>query len=146
MQFSVAKSASYEYFLPAKNKWMNLIVTELHFSTDSSCKVYGHSFFPCKAAWVKFNTSNCWYGILRKSIIEIFEFWYQVQYRFGMVLFVWRLHYSDDILMIDVQTDSIKHLPKLRGTNISAFDSKVLLFQHLLALVRTITIIKHISV
>ena len=28
MQFSVAKSARYEYFLPAKNMWMNLIVED----------------------------------------------------------------------------------------------------------------------
>ena len=41
------------------------------------------------------------YGILQKSNVEIFEFRYQLQYRFE------RLCYSDDILMIDIQTDII---------------------------------------
>ena len=31
--------------------------------------------------------------------------------RFGMVLFVWRLYYSDDILLIDIQTNSLYHFP-----------------------------------
>ena len=36
------------------------------------------------------------------------------------------LYYSDDILMIDIQTDPIKHLliERLCETNISVFDSK----------------------
>ena len=48
-------------------------------------------------------------------------FRHQLQYRFEMVLLVWRLYYSDDILIIDIQTDLIPHLPlkKLRETNIS---------------------------
>ena len=36
------------------------------------------------------------------------------------------IYYSDDILMIDIQTDPIKHLliERLCETNISVFDSK----------------------
>ena len=44
----------------------------------------------------------------KKSIIKNPEFRYQLQYWFEMVLLVWRL-YSDDILMIDIQTDPIEH-------------------------------------
>ena len=53
------------------------------------------------------------YGILQKLNIEISEFLYQLQYGSNMVLLVGRLHvyYSDDILMIDIQTDPIWHLP-----------------------------------
>ena len=39
------------------------------------------------------------------------KFQYQLKYRFKMVLFVWQLYYSDDILMIAIQTDPIWHLP-----------------------------------
>ena len=38
---------------------------------------------------------------------QISEFRYWFQYQFKMVLLVWRLHDSDDILIIDVQTDPI---------------------------------------
>ena len=46
-----------------------------------------------------------------------------------MLQLVWRLYYSYDIPMIDIQTDPIEHLPikKLRETsisNISVSDSK----------------------
>ena len=36
---------------------------------------------------------------------QISKFWYQLQYQFEMAPLVWRLYYSDDILMIDIQTD-----------------------------------------
>ena len=42
------------------------------------------------------------------------------------IFFMRLLYYSDDILMIDIQTDPIKHLliKRLCGTNRSVFDSK----------------------
>ena len=40
----------------------------------------------------------------------ILKFQYQLEYRFKMVLLVWQLYYSDDILMIAIQTDPIWHL------------------------------------
>ena len=36
---------------------------------------------------------------------QISKFWYQLQYQFEMAPLVWRLYYSDDILMINIQTD-----------------------------------------
>ena len=55
------------------------------------------------------------YVILQKNECWIPEF----RYQFGIVLFVWRLYqwssliiyYSYDLLMIDIQTDPIWHLP-----------------------------------
>ena len=52
------------------------------------------------------------YETLRKSDIVMsdivrLEFRYQPKHRFKMVRFVWKLYYSHDILMIDIQIDSI---------------------------------------
>ena len=60
---------------------------------------------------------------------RILKFWYQLQYRFKMVQLVWWLYYSNDIFMLDIQTDPIEHLPikNLHETsisNISVSDSK----------------------
>ena len=55
------------------------------------------------------NIQKYWYRILQTSNIEISFLRYQLRYRFKVVLYVC----SEDfmILMIDVQTDPIKHLP-----------------------------------
>ena len=47
------------------------------------------------------------YGILQNLNIEISGFRYQIQYHFKMVQLGCSLYYSDNILMIDIQTDSI---------------------------------------
>ena len=60
------------------------------------------------------NIQKYWYGILQKSNIEISELRYQLRYQFKVVLY----YSSEDfiILMIDFQTDPIKHLPIIKET------------------------------
>ena len=86
------------------------------------------------------------FRIQQKLNIEISELRYRLQYRFKMLLLVWRWSYSDDIFMVDIQTDPIKHqkvkkTPRNEYIEYIGFRFKnivsVLKFQHLPALYKS---------